>query len=851
MKTLRTLLKVEHYVAVACAVFITACLWGLAGSLPAFGANTTYYVDAVAGDDGNDGMSEGQAWETIAKVNAETFEAGDTILFKRGQTFTGSLVIEDSGTSGGRISIGAYSTGARPIITTLSSVAPPWTDAGGNIWTTTPAIIPVQLDGQKAVETTGQGDVNAQYEWFSDGSTTYLYSVGAPATYYPGGILAATDPYTLHLSNSEYITVQDVEIRGGTDAALFVEGSATAGNAIINNVTVNTTRADGIRILNSTDNTIQNSTISSGNGHGIDILSDGAASLSGDTFITGSTITQFGGAGVRIQGSAPEYRHTNNTLTGNVSFENGDGVILRYADSNTIEGNSLFDNAKRSSQATGGHGIGIYRGSANVITGNELYGNGQDVLGGGPSMPALYVWAGDGGSVDYPADYSENNTLARNRIHTNLDDGIAMISNYARSNKVIYNVIYDNDDDGVYQDASSSTTNEIYNTTFYQNTGNPLDYQAAAVPQVKNNLFVSNTGAAILFSHVNVSHNGFQNQTISWNSSNYTADQASSLDATFRSGAVTFTNPGNGDFAIDGAAVYIDAGTDVGETEDIAARTIQGAPDIGSNEYVTVGTPTPTLPPGVTPTDTPTPTQTPTPTHTPTPSPTLPPGVTPTETPTPTVTPTLPPGVTPSATPSPTTAPPTPTPTQRATAPYLYEGVAYYVFIPPNQTGRVPVFRFGSPRGLHFYTASEEERDAVIENYEGVWTYEGIAYYVYTAPGTGRTPVYRFRDESLGIHFYTASEEEKDNTIENYPERWIFEGVAYYVIIPPDVTGEMTAVYRFNARAYGAHFYTASEDEKVSVYGMASVPSAITSPESGSRSLLEKVRDRLRRMLDR
>jgi hypothetical protein len=148
--------------------------------------------------------------------------------------------------------------------------------------------------------------------------------------------------------------------------------------------------------------------------------------------------------------------------------------------------------------------------------------------------------------------------------------------------------------------------------------------------------------------------------------------------------------------------------------------------------------------------------------------------------------------------------------------PYSYEGVAYYVSIPPDHTGKMPVYRFRSAIGIHFYTASVSERDAVIGTMSDRWTYEGIAFYVFTDPGSGRSPVYRFRDERLGIHFYTASEEEKDTTIANFPDRWIYEGVGYYVGTSSGANGT-TPVYRFSKLSMGSHFYTASETEKATL----------------------------------
>ena len=91
---------------------LALCLILAAGQ--AFGA--TYYVDPAAADDTGAGTSEGAAWKTIAKVNASSFSAGDSILFKRGGTWREQLYHVTSGSSGSPITFGAYGTGAMPII---------------------------------------------------------------------------------------------------------------------------------------------------------------------------------------------------------------------------------------------------------------------------------------------------------------------------------------------------------------------------------------------------------------------------------------------------------------------------------------------------------------------------------------------------------------------------------------------------------------------------------------------------------------------------------------------------------------------------------------------------------------
>jgi predicted xylan-binding protein with Ca-dependent carbohydrate-binding module len=79
-------------------------------------AGRTYYVDAVDGDDGNAGTSAGAAWQTIHQVNNAVLAPGDSVLFKRDQTFTGETLSADQpGNTTARVTYGAYGTGAEPI----------------------------------------------------------------------------------------------------------------------------------------------------------------------------------------------------------------------------------------------------------------------------------------------------------------------------------------------------------------------------------------------------------------------------------------------------------------------------------------------------------------------------------------------------------------------------------------------------------------------------------------------------------------------------------------------------------------------------------------------------------------
>ncbi len=79
-------------------------------------AGTTYYLDATGGNDADGGTSPATAWKTLAKVNGTTFLAGDNLLFKAGEVWTGRLNPKGSGNSGNPIIIDMYGTGSKPLI---------------------------------------------------------------------------------------------------------------------------------------------------------------------------------------------------------------------------------------------------------------------------------------------------------------------------------------------------------------------------------------------------------------------------------------------------------------------------------------------------------------------------------------------------------------------------------------------------------------------------------------------------------------------------------------------------------------------------------------------------------------
>lgn len=97
---------------------------------------TDYYIKN-GGSDAANGLTDATAWATITKVNSfwsgGQFAPGDQILFKRGDTFYGTITASESGASGNKIIVGAYGTGVKPVISGFTTLTG-WSLYSGSIY---------------------------------------------------------------------------------------------------------------------------------------------------------------------------------------------------------------------------------------------------------------------------------------------------------------------------------------------------------------------------------------------------------------------------------------------------------------------------------------------------------------------------------------------------------------------------------------------------------------------------------------------------------------------------------------------------------------------------------------------
>ncbi|WP_441656234.1 PA14 domain-containing protein [Fibrella arboris] len=118
---------------------------GLASLSASTYAQTTYYV-ASSGNDSNTGRSADAPFQTLAKINTLTLQPGDQVLFRRGDTFRGTLQIRQSGTSAQPISIDAFGSGSKPVLAASLPITN-WSNIGGNIWQASASALGSQVTG--------------------------------------------------------------------------------------------------------------------------------------------------------------------------------------------------------------------------------------------------------------------------------------------------------------------------------------------------------------------------------------------------------------------------------------------------------------------------------------------------------------------------------------------------------------------------------------------------------------------------------------------------------------------------------------------------------------------------------
>lgn len=193
-----------------------------------------YYIDAHNGNDNNDGLSPGTAWQSIKKVNSVKFRFGSKILFKKGGVWRGQIRLA-SGVADKPVIYGSYGDAAeKPLI--LGSLNKgninDWIQEAGNVWKGSSAFetdVGNMIFNGGAVFGKKKWDFSSlvnQGDYWLDRSSKILriYSVGNPAVFY-SDIETALRKHIIDQENASYVTIDGLALKYG--AAHGIGGGKT------------------------------------------------------------------------------------------------------------------------------------------------------------------------------------------------------------------------------------------------------------------------------------------------------------------------------------------------------------------------------------------------------------------------------------------------------------------------------------------------------------------------------------------------------------------------------------------------------------------------------------------------
>lgn len=337
---------------------------------------TTYYVSSSSGSDSNDGLSESTAFQSISKVNALSLTAGDSVLFKKGDTFQGNLVLSGlAATSSNPIIFADYgSESAKPILTNQNS--------GGHVF----KLVNSSNVYIKNLEFHVYGDVRSDTSSECDAILiTYYHTNGAE---YSGitilgntiigygnscdavnsntmGVVISSVDQSLSCSKSNVLsdcTVSNNTIynvgRSGIHSIGWLETEARQdvsqskfSNFYFNANTVHDVGCIGIYISNCTTSTIQNNTVYKAGTSTLGRTDEGECGIMALASITcdisGNTVYQTGdqGAGYDAMGIDIDWFTSGIDVHHNKIYENeGSGVSTMCCVDCNIRNNTIYDN---------------------------------------------------------------------------------------------------------------------------------------------------------------------------------------------------------------------------------------------------------------------------------------------------------------------------------------------------------------------------------------------------------------------------------------------------------------------------------------------------------------------------
>ncbi|MBU5351711.1 right-handed parallel beta-helix repeat-containing protein [Paenibacillus barcinonensis] len=259
--------RVKHWFSCVVAFMIM-----VTGVIPLSGAtvyaeNSVYYVDSVNGSDDNNGKTPQLAWQTLDKVNTTEFQPGDTLMFKAGGVWTGTLHPKGSGEEGNPIKIDRYGEGSKPLISGAGAPAAVYFHNQEqwevrNLEITNDAPTKGVRRGIHVDGSSGTWSNPKVYKHFIFENLDIHHVKGDVSNDYAhnGGIIVWGTAWDYHVSD---VVVNNCKIYSLDSVGIYLNGAQTKYSSnlkVINNL-IYDVAADGAFILNTTDGLIENNVV--------------------------------------------------------------------------------------------------------------------------------------------------------------------------------------------------------------------------------------------------------------------------------------------------------------------------------------------------------------------------------------------------------------------------------------------------------------------------------------------------------------------------------------------------------------------------------------------------------------
>ena len=475
-------------------------------TLSSVASSTTYYVDSVNGNDSNPGTSATAPWKTIAKVNASSFNPGDSVLFLRGDVWRDhSLSPSSSGAAGNPITFDAYGTGANPQIN-AASVVSGWTNASGNVWQATVTVQPSEVARNKtrAQPVASEGVLVQNYQWYWASNLLYIYTSSNPNS--DGSLwesAALNDCIVIHARS--HLVFQNFDLyysNGSGEPILMIQPTSNITDLTFNNLNLYLAYSRGVYILNTvaglSNVTFSNVNISYCCAQSVDAVQIGSPSTTsnpttGLTWTGGSIVYSGNDAnlGAPIASTALSLDNCTSCTVTNLQINHSGSSAVNIENGSTgitITGGSWHDDGQASSGDRNEFEVGSNgNGSSNITVSNVSMYN-----GGGDTVELSATSTQQVGS-NVTINYCQIANGAGAGIH--VDSGFTGVS-------FAYNLIYDNAGWGYEPITNAYGTPQVsmYNNVFWGNgsSSHPANIYMNAVggTTFKNNIIGQANGAS-------------------------------------------------------------------------------------------------------------------------------------------------------------------------------------------------------------------------------------------------------------------------------------------------------------------------------------------------------------------